>query len=113
MNYYVLCLVCWILLGITGKINSTAPHICSRVPSPRIVNRSFEIPAGKCPRTTLSDNAARAWPVFFLGPIICALASILCCVTHLPPFLVTLVSKFSREVRKKERERKNEKKGGG
>lgn len=53
MNYYVLCLVCWILLGITGKISiSTSPvtYVSGVRSLDQSIFRSFEIPAGKCVR---------------------------------------------------------------
>lgn len=62
MNYYVLCLVCWILLGITGKISiSTSP--VTYVSGVRSLDQSiFRDSRGKvcpstlCPSTRLVDD---------------------------------------------------------
>lgn len=62
MNYYVLCLVCWILLGITGKISISTPPV-TYVSGVRSLDQSiFRDSRGKvcpstlCPLTRLVDD---------------------------------------------------------
>lgn len=60
MNYYVLCLVCWILLGITGKISISTPPV-TYVSGVRSLDQSiFRDSRGKSvSEHAVSVNAAR------------------------------------------------------
>lgn len=132
MNYYVLCLVCWILLGITGKIStppvtyvSGPPSECDLSPSQR-----SSIDLSRFPRESVSEHAVSVnaagggwWSrrSIVANLAVCRPYSSLRCVVcePFPPTLSlsSLLSDcfqiFTRGKREKKKEKKGEKEGEG
>lgn len=128
VNYYVLCLVCWILLGITGKIStppvtyvSGPPSECDLSPSQR-----SSIDLSRFPRESVSEHAVSVnaagggwWSrrSIVANLAVCRPYSSLRCVVCEPfplpsPLCCPIVSRFSREVKEKKKRKKRGKRRG-